>query len=325
MKKTLLLTAAAAALAGGASAQVYLADTAFTTEAGAGGAKASCISKPNGNNYGFGMNKTTFFALADDFTVPTGQTWNVDTVILYGYQTGSSTTSPITSVNLEIRRNTVTGTSVYGDTSTNRLTASTFTNIYRVDTGAITSTQRPIMTMKVKVTPTLSLTAGTYWLIWSAAGNTSLTGPWGPPKVKPGRVNPTGQNGMQRTNGVWKAAKDSTSPTAMQAVGFNFIVKGPATTAVAQVAGLPETHLQVLPNPAQRAAQITFELSQPTTVGVKIYNMAGQAVATVATNEAMAAGQHSLALDAGALAAGAYFCELQTPEGKQTVKMTILK
>ncbi len=326
MKKLLLLPLATL-LAGAADAQTYLADTAFTTDAGAGGARASSISKPIGNNFGLSMNKTTFFAMGEDFTVPAGQTWKIDTVIVYGYQTGGSTTSPFTDVSLQIRQGSVTGTSMYGDTTTNVLTSSGFSGIYRVDTtassGGVTSTQRPIMYLKVKVAPTLSLTAGTYWLIWSAAGNSSLTGPWCPPKVLPGRINPGGQNGMQRVSGVWKAAKDSTSPTEMQNLGFNFILKGSSPSAIGQVAAL-DADLQLVPNMVQSKAVIRFNLSERTQASLKIFNVSGQLVTIVMSGD-MNAGRHEVPFDASDLAAGTYFCELQASGGKQLTRLQVVK
>ena len=35
--------------------------------------------------------------LADDFTVPAGQWWTVNSVLVYGYQTGSTTASTLTA------------------------------------------------------------------------------------------------------------------------------------------------------------------------------------------------------------------------------------
>ena len=40
--------------------------------------------------------------VADDFTVPSGETWNISTASFYAYQTGSTTTSTMTSVNVRI-------------------------------------------------------------------------------------------------------------------------------------------------------------------------------------------------------------------------------
>ena len=72
--------------------------------------------------------------------------WNISTITFYAYQTGSTTTTTINNVNLRIW-NGVPGAGgssvVFGDTTTNRLAGSSFSNIYRVlDTGLTDATGR---------------------------------------------------------------------------------------------------------------------------------------------------------------------------------------
>ena len=81
---------------------------------------------------------------------------------------------------------------VFGDTTTNRLAGSSFSNIYRVlDTG-LTDTARPIMADVVTVNTTLP--AGTYWLDWQTGG-TLASGPWAPPVSILGQTGKPGANG----------------------------------------------------------------------------------------------------------------------------------
>ncbi len=299
----------------------------MTTDPGAGGMKASSLSKPIGNNYGLSFNNTTFFAVAEDFTVPTGQTWNVDTIVVYGYQTGSSTSSPINYLTMQVCKGSVTGASVFGDTTTNRLSVANFSGIYRVDTsassGGVGSSQRPIIELKVKVTPTLSLTAGTYWLIYSARGNSSLTGPWANPKVLPNRVNPTAQNGMQRVLGVWRPAKDSISPTVMQNLGFPLKILGPKKLGVTGAAAM-EADLHCLPNPATERSRISFNLAAPAQLSLRVFSATGQLVKTLAQDR-LGAGRHEYGLEGAALPPGNYYCELQTEEGRQTSSFQVVR
>ncbi len=224
MKKLLLSLAVLGASAAVVQAQnhVLLADTAFTTTI-ANGNKVSQLSAPLGNNYGMSMSTVSGFYMAEDFTVPAGQTWTVDTLIVYGYQTGSSTTSSFTAATLEVFQGSVTGTSVFGDDFTNRMAGTGFTGIYRTTETDTTNTQRPIMEVKIALVPAQTFTAGTYWAVWSASGSLA-SGPWCPPKVLPGKINPPNQNGMQFT-GSWVQAKDSTA-AGVQDLGFNMILKG---------------------------------------------------------------------------------------------------
>jgi len=327
MKKILLsLFAASAAIV--SQAQVYVADTAMTTGAGPGGTKSSSISLPLGTNYGINFNRDAtaaapqFFAVGDDFVVPTGQTWNIDTVVVYGYETGSTAaSSAIDFGTLQIRQTSVTGTVKYGDTTTNVWISSKFSGIYRNDTmvsagGGPNNTQRPIMEIRLKVSPRLTLTAGTYWLIYSARGASGLTGPWANPKVSPNKANPAGQNGMQRVNGVWQASKDSTAPTKVQSLGFPFKILGPAKVGVNSMTAI-NAELRCLPNPAIGQSQISFSLATAAQVNLRVLNATGQVVKVI-TQEGLESGLHSFPIDASNLPSGNYFAELQTENGRQT-------
>ena len=100
---------------------------------GFGGANASAVQTALGlTTFGFGHAITSGFRMADDFTVPAGG-WNISTITFYAYQTGSTTTTTIDNVNLQIWNGVPgVGSVVFGDTTTNRLAGSSFSNSYRV-------------------------------------------------------------------------------------------------------------------------------------------------------------------------------------------------
>ena len=91
---------------------------------GAGGANTTALQTALGlSTYGFGNQASAGNRIADDFTVG-GSGWLVTTVVFIGYQTGSTTTSTFTSVNLRIwdgPPNDPTSMVVFGDTTTNRM------------------------------------------------------------------------------------------------------------------------------------------------------------------------------------------------------------
>ena len=94
-------------------------------------------STPGGTTEGntsAGYTCTGTFRIADNFTVPAGQTWNITSIDTYAYQTGaSSTTSPFTGATIRVWNAAPPGGMVvYGDTTTNRLGSSTFTGLYRI-------------------------------------------------------------------------------------------------------------------------------------------------------------------------------------------------
>ncbi len=179
------------------SQTTYLADIAFYTDIGYGGAEASCKAAHLEYN-GWQMSHAQYAWVADAFTVPAGTVWAFDTVIVYGYQYGSTTTSPFLNCNLQIYNGTpgLGGTVIWGDTSTNVLASTGWTGIYKVDTfssdNGLNNVNRPIMYLKLYLATPATLSAGTYWLSWSSAGSVSNSCV-APDKVLPGRINPTGQ------------------------------------------------------------------------------------------------------------------------------------
>jgi hypothetical protein len=151
------------------------------------------IAPVNANTLGFTVNNPTF-RLADDFTLLGGTT--VSSLTVYGYQTFAAppTTFPPAStftgmfVQIWNGRPGDTGSSViFGDTTTNRLTSTAFSGIYRsaeAGTG-IDLCIRPLMANVAVFSPPLSLAAGHYWIEYGLTGSTA-SGPFGPPVTVPG-------------------------------------------------------------------------------------------------------------------------------------------
>lgn len=193
---------------------------------GAGGANASALqTNLDLGVYGFGHAISAGVRVADNFTVSAGG-WNISTITFYAYQTGSSTTTTIDNVNLRIWNGPPgqAGSSiVFGDTSTNRLAGSSFSNIYRVlDTG-LTDNQRPIMANVVTVNT--ALPAGAYWLDWQTGGVLS-SGPWAPPVSILGQTGKPGANALQYdpATSEWFPVLDGYSDSYPQ--DFPFIIEG---------------------------------------------------------------------------------------------------
>jgi hypothetical protein len=195
---------------------------------GSGGANESVLYTTTFGmgTIGFGQQLSALNRVADDFTLTA--TSQIDSIVLFAYQTNSTTTSTITNVNFRIwdgPPDSVGSNIVFGDTTTNRLTNTYFSNIYRVTETTIGSTIRPIM-RNVCATPGLTLTPGIYWIDWQTGGSIS-SGPWQPARVPVGQ-SITG-NGKQRligaSGGVWNFAVDGGPGTPAQ--GFPFLLYGP--------------------------------------------------------------------------------------------------
>jgi len=174
--------------------------------------------------------------LTDDFSVPAGQWWTVSSVIVYGYQTGSTTTSTLTGATLRIwngRPGDATSTVVFGDALTNRLQSTVFGSMFRTFNtttpatcgGASTSPdqERPVMANTIAVGITLS--PGTYWVDFDMTGSLG-SGPWSPlTTLAPcGRQADPNANASQFFQGAWIPVVDpgaGCNPTPVpQAVPF---------------------------------------------------------------------------------------------------------
>jgi len=190
---------------------------------GAGGADASALQTALGmNTLGSGNQLSVGNRVADDFTV-TGGGWFIETITFFGYQTGSSTTSTFNHLNLRIWNgppNDAGSAVVFGDTTTNRLASSVWSNIYRAQDTTLTDSTRPIMANEVTVNTFLP--AGTYWVDWQAGG-TLTSGPWVPPVSILGQTS-TG-NALQYTSTGWAALNDTGTLTPQ---GLPFVIEGTA-------------------------------------------------------------------------------------------------
>ena len=196
---------------GAKSGREVVAFNGYVTDPGAmaNGADASWI-KGSQSTWGPNVNNGGGYKLGDSFTLSAAST--ITEIEVYGYQTGSSSTSTFTGLYAQIfNGNPMSGgTAVWGSETTNIMTATSFTNCYRGSDGETTATTRPIMAVTAG-NLNIELEAGTYWLVYSLEG-TGSSGPWGAPHCEPGIGN-TG-NGVQYTSTGWQNLTDSGAGTA---------------------------------------------------------------------------------------------------------------
>ncbi len=176
---------------------------------------------------GFG-NQLRFGArLADQFTVPEGEYWQVERLTFFGYQVGSTTASTFTQLNYRVldgQPGAETTAVVFGDTATNRLLSSAWSGIYRVrenESGLVTD--RPVMALTAS--GGFLLLPGTYWLDWQADA-TLLNGPWNPPITLNGQTE-TGDALQSNDNGVTYDEIGDSGSEAPQ--GLPFVIEGVAS------------------------------------------------------------------------------------------------
>lgn len=227
-RAALALTVALPLASAPAAAQVLFNNGPLVTDPGAGAGGAD-VSRLQGNlgltTFGFAANVNAPspgpFRVAEDFSV-TGAGWRITNLRFFTYQTGSTTTSTINQLRVAIwngRPGDVGSTIIFGDSTTNRLTSTGFSNIYRTLETDLQNTSRPIMFADAAVD--FELSAGTYWIDWGLAG-TLGSGPWVPPISIVGQTS-TG-NARQRQSTGWINVEDTGVPGATQ--GLPFIISG---------------------------------------------------------------------------------------------------
>ncbi|MFT3910280.1 MAG: hypothetical protein QM737_12695 [Ferruginibacter sp.] len=201
LKNLRLLFSIFCLLAGTANAQVYINGNLSTGTIASSGEAAppgtTWSEIQSGNTIaGFSSGLVANIAVADDFTVPAGATWNISSLTFYAYSTNyAGTTSPFDDLRIRIfdtDPSVGNPTPIFGDLTTNRLTSSSFANMYRIFNATVGTTR---MIWDLNASVSLSLTAGTYWIQWQTG--TTLAANWTPPSTVVGTVTQPGNNGLQ--------------------------------------------------------------------------------------------------------------------------------
>lgn len=207
---------------------------------GAGGADESVLQTTSlgMNTLGFGHQVLNGNRMADDFTVPASG-WLIDSFVFFAYQTGSPTTSTMTAVNMRIWDGdpSLPGSSVvFGDTATNLMTATAFTNSYRVTETTLGANNRPIMAQTLGGL-SLQLPAGTYWVDWQSDGSLA-SGPWAPPVTITGTaITGNALQSLADNGATWAPAADTGTDTPQQ--DLPFLITGTVPTAIPETQPVP--------------------------------------------------------------------------------------
>lgn len=173
------------------------------------------------------------FRLADDFTVPAGQTWNIEAITVFGYQTGATAAS-INAATLQIRNGAPpSGGIVWGDATTVITPTTTLTGAFRVTPTTLTATNRAIQAVRIPVS--VSLTAGTYYIDFTTAG-TVASGPFFPPVV-PNLAAPAPSGNALQLATTWNPLNmglvgDPAGTSSGPQQGLPFIVEGTIPLAI---------------------------------------------------------------------------------------------
>jgi hypothetical protein len=224
MKPSLRAAALCLAIAAGVSAQNIHSNGPLVTHPGGGfgGNDASALDTtaqpagPGFNILGYNTNVAAGVRVTDDFTVPCGQIWNINSIKAFGYQTGSGTAAPtLNGGNYKIwnaQPGTAGAVLLFDYSASNQMTSVGFMspfNYRTTITTLATGNTRPIQTVTMAGNG-ISLIPGTYWLDWGVSG-TSASGPFCPPVSIIGTYI-TG-NSLQSTGAGWTALTDGLGGT----------------------------------------------------------------------------------------------------------------
>gem|GEM_PF-6746522 len=83
----------------------------------------------------------------------------------------------------------------------------------------------------------------------------------------------------------------------------------------------PSIGMQIYPHPLQQEATLEFQLSTPGLVELKLYDLQGKLLATPISATDLQSGPQQIRLEFADLAAGSYLLHLQTPDGRQALKL----
>ena len=164
-------------------------------------------------NAGFGAQIANNLALADDFTV-SGGTWTVSKFTFYAYSTGyTGTASPFEDLRLQIFDTDPSlgaAVPIFGNLTTNALTASSPANTYRIFNATAGTTR---LIWKIEANVNVVLPPGTYWVEWQTGVNAALTSNFTPPSTIVGVTTQAGYNAKQHdlTANTWTAVVDGTT------------------------------------------------------------------------------------------------------------------
>lgn len=231
------------------------------------------------------------FFLADDFVVPAGEQWNLLSITVYAYQTGyAGTASPFTTATMRLYNGSPSlpaSTSVFGDDTTNVLSSSAFTNMYRTFNssvpapGTVPGTTRKIWS--VTTNTVTSIQPGTYWIKYQL-NNATVSAVFAPSVTIPGSRGLPTFNALQYvgSTSTWQPSMDVGNPDAAAPDipnDFPFIITYTVTNLGTTEVREMDNRVRVYPNPTADIFKIALpdDMAKSRTT-ISLYDMSGKMV-----------------------------------------------
>lgn len=179
-----------------------------------------------------GITAGPLYRLTDDFIIPNGEIWTIDSVILYAYQTGTGDAdfSDARVIIWEGFPDNTNSIKVFDGSLANALTSTT-PAAYRIAqsaeaTAPFTNTERRIKALDIAIPP-FDLDGGQYWVDWRLTGSVADAQVFTPPASILGQPYTT-VNGVARRknpeNGDWQTFNPGSNPN--YTVDLPFTING---------------------------------------------------------------------------------------------------
>lgn len=200
---------------------------------GSGGANVSVVQPPN-TIFGFSGASNFNNSLADDFTVGAGQTWTVNSLRFYAYQSFTPT-FPALLANVSLTGSDPNGAVLESASGVSVNQGPGGLVAYRVTPTTLTNTDRRIWEIEVPLATAWTIPSGNYFLRWSisvASGNLFF------PPIVPTNGGGNGQQSL--SGGAFAPVPDTGSGVIVE---FPFLLVGtvvpePSTVILSGIAGV---------------------------------------------------------------------------------------
>jgi uncharacterized repeat protein (TIGR01451 family) len=272
----------------------------------------------------FGSNANNgSFKIVDDFVLPAGSNWTIDSLGFFAYQTGSPPVSTFNGLYVTIYDGDPSdgGQVVAGDDNVSNLIDNMyFTGIYRASNTSPLDSTRPIIKLLGVFFSPVTLTGGQrYWMEWGFTG-TINSGPW-QPAVSVVGINATG-NAYQKTSAGYQPMDGGGIGGYRQGAPFevHYTIN---TTSVAEQTGNMRTG-QVYPNPATNLAHLSVALRSDEQIRLEITDLNGRVIRSL-DQGMLTAGAHTINIETSDLPAGFYLLKVQGQNQLAHRKFQVIK
>ena len=190
------------------------------------------MQTPANSVLGFGG--TLYFndSLADDFTVGVGQTWQVNSLRFYAFQSGTAT-FPAILANVSLTGTDPNGPAIQSATGVTVNQGSGGLVGYRVTPTSLSGNTRPIWEIEVPLATAWTIPSGTYFLRWSIS---VASGILAFPPIVP--LNGSGNAQRSTTGAAFVPATDTGVPVELPFMLVGTVVPEPSTVILSGIAGV---------------------------------------------------------------------------------------